>query len=58
MANPVKRTSRTKKGMRRSHHALKPQQIMHCKKCGNSVLPHHACQMCGTYKGKQVIAVE
>ena len=27
-------------------------------KCGEPVMPHRACKACGTYNGRQVVAVE
>jgi len=29
-----------------------------CPKCDSLVLPHHACRVCGTYKGVKYIDVE
>ena len=29
-----------------------------CPKCGEPVMPHRACKACGTYNGRQVVAVE
>ena len=29
-----------------------------CKVCGEPVMPHRACKACGTYNGRQVLAVE
>ena len=57
MAVPKKKTSQSRKGMRRSHHALKAVNSVECPNCGSRKLPHHLCQSCGQYKGRQVIAV-
>lgn len=57
MAVPKKRTSKSRKGMRRSHHAIKPNAAaMICPSCGELKLMHRVCESCGTYKGAQVIA--
>jgi large subunit ribosomal protein L32 len=56
MAVPKKRTSYSKRNMRRSHHALERTYAIVCPKCGEAVLRHRACTACGTYRGKQVIA--
>ncbi len=32
--------------------------IVACPKCGEPVMPHRACKACGTYNGRQVVAVE
>lgn len=51
------RHTRSKTGMRRSHHALEPAQLSVCSHCSQSVLPHTVCANCGYYKGRQVIDV-
>ncbi|MGB0640508.1 MAG: 50S ribosomal protein L32 [Myxococcota bacterium] len=57
MAVPKKRTSKSRKGMRRSHDALKFKAAVHiCPSCGELKLYHHICDACGTYRGEQVIA--
>lgn len=58
MGLPSKRRTKTSKKERASHFALKPKVLVECVKCGKPVLPHHACAKCGTYKGKQVVAVK
>ena len=55
MAVPKKKTSQSRKGMRRSHHALKPVMSVECPNCGARKLPHHVCGSCGHYKGRQVM---
>ena len=56
MAVPKKRTSKSRKGMRRSHHALKFTEAVHdCPSCGELKRYHHVCEACGTYRGEQVI---
>jgi large subunit ribosomal protein L32 len=55
MAVPKRRTSKTRKGKRRSHKALKVKSLALCPKCGSPMLPHRACPECGFYKGRQVI---
>ena len=54
MPVPAFRNSRSRVRRRRSHHALKQTQLGVCPKCSESILPHHACQACGFYNGKQV----
>ena len=44
---PFCKTSKSKKGMRRAHHAVKPVNFNHCPKCGQSKLPHRLCANCG-----------
>ncbi len=55
MGIPQGRTTRSKKGMRRSHDALsKPAKAL-CPQCQEPKLPHRVCKNCGTYKGRQVL---
>lgn len=44
---PVQKISKTRKRKRRSHHALKPIHYVRCAQCGNTKLPHVACDNCG-----------
>lgn len=53
MAVPKKKTSRSKKNMRRSHHSVPTPNVVFCE-CGEPTLPHRVCASCGTYKGQQV----
>lgn len=57
MAVPKKRTSKSRKGMRRSHDALKfTANVIECESCGELKLRHHVCDACGTYRGIQVFS--
>jgi len=58
MAVPKKKTSRTRRDKRRTHDALKLPVLSVCSKCGEAKRPHHICDNCGTYDGKQVIEVK
>ncbi len=55
MAVPFRRTSKTKKRMRRTHLKKEVGAITTCPKCGAAIRPHRACTKCGNYKGKEVI---
>ncbi len=55
MAVPKKKTSPSRRNMRRAHHALKPVGSVECSSCGDRKLPHHICPSCGHYKGRQVL---
>ncbi len=55
MAVPKRRTSKTHKHKRASHHALTVASLTLCPKCSAPVKPHRACGECGHYKGQQVI---
>ncbi|HLE09577.1 MAG TPA: 50S ribosomal protein L32 [Thermodesulfobacteriota bacterium] len=57
MPNPKKRHSKTRRNKRRSHDALSSPAISLCPQCGESKRPHHICQKCGTYKGREIIKI-
>lgn len=57
MAVPKKRTSRSRKGMRRAHDRVAAPNVVYCE-CGEPILPHRACNECGSYKGRQVLNKE
>ena len=57
MAVPFRRTSKTKKRMRRTHLKKDAPTMTTCPKCGEVIKPHRACTKCGNYKGKEVIEV-
>ena len=57
MAVPKRKTSPSKRGMRRSHHALPVEAFQECSNCGELKRPHHMCNACGFYNGREVIAV-
>jgi large subunit ribosomal protein L32 len=54
MAVPKKKTSKSKKGMRRSHHKVAQPTVITCE-CGESSLPHRVCPSCGKYAGQQLV---
>ena len=55
MAVPKNKTSKYRKRIRRSHHALKSPGMAVCKRCGQPNLPHTVCENCGFYKGEAII---
>lgn len=57
MAVPARRTSKTKKRMRRTHLKKTAPNTIVCPKCGEPIMPHRACTKCGYYKGKEVIKI-
>ncbi|MDQ0227063.1 MULTISPECIES: 50S ribosomal protein L32 [Metabacillus] len=56
MAVPFRRTSKTRKRLRRTHFKLQVPGMVECPNCGESKLAHRVCKACGTYKGKEVIS--
>jgi large subunit ribosomal protein L32 len=55
MAVPKKKTSKSRRNMRRSHHALTPKAHNECPNCGELKRPHHICGACGYYDGREVV---
>lgn len=55
MAVPKKKTSKSRKNMRRAHDFLTAPSTSVCPQCKSPKLPHRVCPSCGTYKGKEVI---
>lgn len=55
MAVPFRRTSKTKKRMRRTHLKKAAAGFINCPNCGEPIKPHRACTKCGFYKGKDVL---
>lgn len=56
MAVPKRKTSKSKRDMRRTHKKTQAPDISRCPECGEARLPHHACPSCGYYKDR--VAVE
>ncbi|MDR1908034.1 MAG: 50S ribosomal protein L32 [Holosporales bacterium] len=57
MAVPKKKTSKSRRDMRRSHDGLPSINAAACPNCGAMRLSHHACPSCGWYNKKQVVKV-
>jgi large subunit ribosomal protein L32 len=55
MAVPKRKTSKSRRNMRRSHHALKTVNWIEDSASGEARRPHHIDLKTGTYKGRQVI---
>ncbi|MBI4227329.1 MAG: 50S ribosomal protein L32 [Candidatus Omnitrophica bacterium] len=58
MALPKRRFSRARRDKRRSQQHVAGPTLTTCPQCGGSVVAHHACPACGTYRGRQVLAVK
>jgi large subunit ribosomal protein L32 len=57
MAVPKRKTSISKKRMRRSHHKLSSINIVEDKKSGEYRLSHHIDLKSGFYKGKKILDI-
>ncbi len=55
MAVPQNRTSASKRGMRRSHDALKAPAYVEDKESGERRRPHHIDLKSGKYRGRQIL---
>lgn len=55
MAVPKRKTSKSVRNMRRSHHALKAENWVEDANSGEPKRRHHIDLKSGTYKGRQVI---
>ena len=57
MAVPFRRTSKTKKRMRRNgNYKVTANNTVKCPNCGEAIKPHRVCPNCGFYNGKEVVA--
>ena len=57
MAVPKRKTSVSKKKMRRSHHKLSSPNVVEDKKSGENKLPHHVDIKSGYYNGKKILDI-
>ena len=55
MAVPKRKTSPSKRGMRRSHDRLKTSTWTEDKESGELRRPHHVDPKTGMYRGKQIL---
>ena len=58
MAVPKAKTTKSRRDMRRSHHALVAPPRSNCPQCGEAKPPHRVCANCGTYRGREVIRTD
>ena len=57
MAVPKRKTSKSKRNMRRSHHRLSSINIVEDKKSGEYKLSHHIDLKSGYYNGKKILDI-
>lgn len=58
MTTPKRKTTRSKRDMRRANHdKVAAANVIACEKCGDVKLAHRACPACGHYKGRKVIEI-
>jgi large subunit ribosomal protein L32 len=56
VAQPKRRTTSSKRDMRRANHdKVTPPNLGVCSNCSAAVLPHRVCPSCGHFKGRQIV---
>ena len=58
MASPFRRTSKTKKALRRTHFKLTAPGLIKCSNCGAMIPSHRVCPKCGFYDKQPKIKVD
>jgi large subunit ribosomal protein L32 len=58
VAVPKRKTSKTRRDTRRATHHIEAATVGECPQCHAPRLPHRVCPQCGTYNGKQILAIE
>ena len=57
MAVPKRKTSKSKRNQRRSHHAITSVNVVEDKKTGEYKLSHHIDLKSGYYNGKKILDI-
>jgi large subunit ribosomal protein L32 len=57
VAVPKRRMSRANTRSRRAQWKAAAPALTTCARCHSTTLPHSACGVCGTYKGRQILDV-
>lgn len=56
MANPKKKHTRMRRGMRRSANwTIQAENLSKCTNCGSPSLSHQVCPECGFYQGELIL---
>lgn len=55
MAEPKKRTNKSKGNMRRMHIKIATPTLEYCPNCHSAMKKHNLCSECGQYRGKKVV---
>ena len=57
MAQPNRRWSKARTGLKRSTWKIEEKNLATCPHCHEPVMQHRVCSNCGYYNGKEVVAV-
>lgn len=55
---PKRKYAKARQGKRRNHIKLYPPQTVSCPECHSPKLPHQVCPTCGSYAGREVVAIK
>lgn len=58
MAVPKRKTSKSRRNKRRSHHKLNIPTLVECPQCHEPKVSHRICPNCGYYNKVEVIKAE
>ena len=58
MAQPKRRWSKARTGLRRSTWKLENKNLVECPQCHEKMMQHRVCPSCGYYNGKKIISVD
>jgi large subunit ribosomal protein L32 len=58
MPNPKRKHSKSRSRKRRATKKIRNVPLSKCPNCGSLKIPHFACNVCGYYKGVEVIKIE
>ncbi len=55
---PKRKYAKARQGERRQHLGLISPVTVDCPQCHSPKMPHRVCKTCGTYDGREVVAVK
>jgi len=57
-ALPKRKYAKARQGKRRRYLGLSSPPLDYCPQCHSPKLAHHVCPVCGSYAGREVIAIK
>lgn len=57
MPVPKRKLSRSRRDSKHANKHIIPKSPAHCTNCSEPVTPHCACEGCGFYKGRKIMAM-